>query len=296
MRVVLFGTGAMACLFGARLAKFAEVTLVGTWKDAIETVRNRGILFEDLSVKESFQVQAQFLDDPPVPASLVLVCVKSWQTGRVAAKLEDYLEPHGVAITLQNGLGNVELLGPRAFAGSTEMGATLLGPGHVRAGGSGRTFSTAPDESLEILRLAGFETYRCGEDEVDSLLWGKLCISCGINALTGLLRVKNGELLEIPGACELMEKAASECAQVAYAKGIRLPYVNPEARVKEVARNTTSNRSSMYQDLLRRAPTECDAIYGSVVREAQRLKVDVPVNRMLGTIVCALVKRTGEVA
>ncbi len=291
--MILFGTGAIACLFGARLAGIADVTLVGTWAEAIDAIQDRGVLFEDSSGKQTCRVQAQFLDDSPFTADLILICVKSWQTKGIAAKLDPYLDPHTAVITLQNGLGNLELLGSQAFAGSTEMGATLLGPGHVRAGGSGRTFSTAPNEALEILRLAGFETCRCGDNEVDSILWGKLCVSCGINALTGLLRIKNGELLQIPEAVTLMEMAATECAQVAHAKGIHLPYLNPRDQVKDVVRNTAGNRSSMYQDLLRGAPTECDAIYGSVVREAERLDISAPVNRILGTMICALTRRSG---
>jgi len=291
MHVVVFGSGAMACLFGARLSSVAEVTLVGTWAEAISSIRDRGILLEDSSGKESFRVRAQFMVDPPVPADLVLVLVKSWQTKSIARKLTQYLKSGGLAISLQNGLGNIELLGPRAFAGSTGAGATILGPGHVKEGGLGQTFAVAPDFAIGLLRQAGFETFRCSEKEVESLLWGKLCINCGINALTGLLRVENGKLLEITGTCELMEQAAMECADVALAKGIPLPFQDPAARVKEVAQSSASNRSSMYQDIMRGAPTECDAIYGSVVREARRQGIDTPANRILWTMIRALVQR-----
>jgi 2-dehydropantoate 2-reductase len=292
-RVVLFGTGAMACLFGARLAAVADVTLVGTWREAIQAIRERGILLEDARGTQRVPVGARFYDDPPVKADLALVLVKAWQTGEVAAHLQEYLLPGSVAITLQNGLGNVELLGAQARAGSTGEGATLLGPGHVKSGGSGKTFAVAPDGVMDLFRRAGFEAYPSDAAEADSLLWGKLCINCGINALTALLRVKNGELLEMQSACDLMVQAAQECARVAVSKQIRLPYGDPAARVQEVARNTAGNVSSMYQDILRGTPTECDAIYGSVVRHAQLQGVDAPVNRILWTTMRALVQRNG---
>lgn len=293
MHVVIFGTGAMACLFGSRLSAVAEVTLVGRWIAAIQAIRDRGILVEDSRGVQTARVRAQFLDETPVKADLAIVLVKSWQTGSVAALLEQYLSPIGLAVSLQNGLGNVEILGPRACAGSTGMGATVLAPAHVRIGGTGQTFAAVPDCVIRLLRSAGFDAAGCSREEADNLLWGKLCVSCGINALTGLLRVENGKLLEMPGACALMESAAMECALVARAKGVRLPFRDPVARVREVAGSTAANRSSMYQDLLRRAPTECDAIYGSVVREAGLQGVDVPVNRVLMTLVQALVKRNG---
>jgi 2-dehydropantoate 2-reductase len=288
MRIVLFGTGALACLFGARFARCADVTLVDSWMEGIAAVRERGILLEDAGERQSIPVRAQSLGDPAVAADLVLVLVKAWQTKSIASQLAQYLSSRGLAVSLQNGIGNVELLGTRTFPGSTSEGATLLGPGHVRAGGAGTTRMVAPDWAVNLFREAGFDSYSCSALEAESLLWGKLCVNCGINALTGLLRVENGKLLESRDATELMVRATEECAAVARAKGIPLPFDNPAAQVKDVARRTAGNRSSMYQDILRGAPTECDAIYGAVVREAALHGVEVPVNRVLWKLVRAL--------
>jgi 2-dehydropantoate 2-reductase len=294
MRVVIFGTGAMACLFGARLSAVTEVTLVGTWAEAIYSIRDRGIVVEGHDGTRTARVDARFLDETPVRGDLALVLVKTWQTERVAAVLDRYLSHSGLAVSLQNGLGNVEILGPRSCAGSTGMGATTLAPAHIRIGGEGQTLAAVPSEVIGLLRRAGFDALGCSKEESESLLWGKLCVSCGINAPTGLLQAENGKLLEMPGARALMETAATECALVAGAKGIPLPYEDPVARVREVAGRTARNRSSMYQDLLRFAPTECDAIYGSVVREARCQGVDVPVNRILWVLIQALVKRNED--
>lgn len=289
MRVALFGTGAMSCLFAARLARAAEVALVGTWTEAITAIRERGILFEDSREPRTVQVQAGYLGAPIAPADLAIILVKAWQTRQVAGFLSDYLNPQGLVISLQNGLGNLELLGPRAFPGATAEGATLLGPGHVRAGGAGPTHMVAPGWIVDLFRGAGFESYGCGPEEADGLLWGKLAISCGINALTALLRVPNGGLLASAAAQDLMVRAARECAAVAVAKRIRLPFPDPAVRVREVAERTAANRSSMFQDILRGAPTECDAINGAVVREGMRSGVPTPVNEVLWRLVQAAV-------
>jgi len=287
MKVVLFGTGAMACLFGARLSSVAEVTLVGTWAEAIAAIRERGILIEDSQGIRSVRVHAQSFDALPVPADLVLVLVKAWQTQSIASLFPKYLNPEGLAVSLQNGLGNIDILGDRAFPGSTTEGATLLGPGHVKAGGSGRTYAVAPGRIIQLLRQAGFESHQCSRTEAEGLLWGKLCINCGINALTATFRILNGELLERPEVSDLMVRAAEECAAIARIKGIQLPFSNTAAQVKEVARRTARNKSSMYQDVLRGAPTECDAIYGAVVREAGLQGLDVPVNNAFWKIMRA---------
>jgi 2-dehydropantoate 2-reductase len=289
MRVFLFGTGSMSCLFAARLSSVAQVTMLGTWTEAIEAIRRRGILCEELHESRTSLVETEFLGTAAAPADLAIILVKSWQTERVGACLDQYLKPEGFAISLQNGLGNLELLGPRAFPGATAMGATLLGPGHVRSGGEGPTHMVAPEWVVQLFRTAGFECYRCGPDEADSLVWGKLVVSCGINALTALLRVPNGELMKRPDAGDLMIRAAAECAAVAHARGIRLPFADPAARVKEVAEKTAANQSSMLQDMLRGVRTECDAINGALAAEGKRLGIPAPVNEILWRLVRAAV-------
>ncbi len=287
MRILLFGAGAMSCLFAARLARVADVTLIDPWPEAIHTIRERGILYEDSQGIRVVHVHAELPDSAPAPADLAIVLVKSWQTSWVAQILPNVLKPGALALSLQNGLGNVEQLGACARPGSTEEGATLFGPGHVKAGGSGPTHVVAPDWVVTLLQKAGFEAHACSAEEAQSLLWGKLCISCGINALTALLRIANGELLNRPSARDLMIQAAEECAGVARAAGIRLSFEDPAAQVMKVAEKTAANKSSMLQDILRRAPTECDAINGAVVREGARVGVATPVNAILWRLIQA---------
>jgi 2-dehydropantoate 2-reductase len=294
--ILIVGTGAMAGLFGARLSPHAQVTLLGTWKAGLEALTRDGIhLQENGSV---IQVPVRVSSNPAdcQGAEIALFLVKSWQTQRAATMLAKCLAPQGVALTLQNGLGNLELmeaaLSPQRVAlGVTTVGATVLGPGKVRVGGTGATY-VAPHPRLEplvdLLQTAGFEVHPA--DNIESLVWGKLVVNCGINALTALLEVPNGELLARPGARAIMQEAALETARVAAASGVKLPYPDPVEQVEGVARRTASNSSSMLQDIRRGAPTEVDAINGAVVQVADRLGVPVPVNRTLWNLVRAKVQ------
>jgi len=299
--ILIVGTGAMAGLFGARLGPHAEVTLLGTWAAGLEALARDGIRLQENGsfIQESVRTSS----DPAEceGAELALFLVKSWQTQRAAARLAKCLAAQGVALTLQNGLGNLELLeaelGPQRVAlGVTTVGATVVGPGKVRFGGSGATY-VAPHPRLEplvdLLQTAGFEVHPA--DNIESLVWGKLVVNSGINALTALLEVPNGELLARPGARAIMQEAALETARVAEANGVKLPYPNPVEQVEEVARRTASNVSSMLQDIRRGAPTEVDAINGAVVQVADRLGVPVPVNRTLSNLVRAKVQPWLEV-
>ena len=300
-KILIVGTGALASLFAARLTQAKHnVILLGAWKDGIDALQRDGVCFVDAKGNETrFPVHAT--DDPHecVGTKYAIVLVKAWQTERAARQLKDCLTDDGIVLTLQNGLGNRETLARdlglnRVALGSTTTGATLLGPGLVKAGGEG-VISLERNQALgpikEALQLAGFKVETV--EDAQSLIWGKLVINAAINPLTALLKVKNGELLESPFARELLQALARETANVANAENIILPFDDPITKVEEVALKTAANTSSMLQDVMRGAPTEIDAICGAVVRTAEKHKIGAPVNWTCWHLVQALGKGSG---
>ena len=296
--ILILGTGALACLFAARYsAAGAPVTLLGTWPEGLEAIRQQGVRLVDANGREqAYPVQA--VDNPRACAGArqALVLVKSWQTGRAARQLAVCLAEDGLALTLQNGLGNRQALeqalgASRVALGVTTVGANLLGPGRVRPAGEG-TITLGEHAGIrpvvEGLRIAGF-TVELTSDPT-GLLWGKLVINAAINPITALLGIANGELLERPQARWLAAATALEAAEVARAQGIHLPYPDPEAAVEGVAGRTAANRSSMLQDVQREAPTEIDAICGAIVMAGEQWGVPTPVNRTLWMLVKSMNK------
>jgi 2-dehydropantoate 2-reductase len=294
-RLMIAGTGAMACLFSARLAAIGRgVTHLGTWTEGLEALQTRGVrLIEANGDERNYPVEAT--RDPQLckGTRFALVLVKSWQTERVAQQLRNCLHQQGVALTLQNGLGNdivlAEALGPgRVALGVTTTGATLLSPGTVKPVGDG-TIMLGDHPRMkplaDLLRMAGFRVKTV--KDTTSLLWGKLVINSAINPLTALLNVCNGELLERPEARDLMAEIALETAAVAKAIGINLPYADPVEAVEGVANRTAANRSSMLSDVLRGRPTEINAINGAVVRTGEEIGIPTPLNQTLWQLVSA---------
>lgn len=291
MKIGILGTGAMGSLFAAYLAPYASVAVLGTWRNAIDTINARGICIERDGITERVRVRA--FENPYAISGMdvALLAVKAHQTERAAQWANCILRANGLALTLQNGLGNYELLMThvgveRAAMGVTMQGATLLGPAHVRHAGRGGTTlaaTAATHDRLEIVmdlfNHAGIETHLA--ENVASLVWGKLVVNSAINALTAIYRQPNGWLVENPQARALMSAAAIETANVANALGVKLPYSDPVERVVQVATATASNQSSTLQDVLRGAPTELDRINGAVIREAKRLGIPTPVNEKL---------------
>lgn len=291
MKIGILGTGAMGSLFAAYLAPHADVTVLGTWRDAVDTINARGICVERDGKIEFARVRATHEPRALARVDFSIVAVKAHQTERAAQWAQQILKANGVALTLQNGLGNFEILAAhvgadRAAMGVTMHGATLLGPAHVRHAGRGSTTlaaSASTQRAVEriaaLFNDAGIETHVA--HDVSGLMWGKLVINSAINALTAIYRQPNGWLVENPEARALMSAAALETANVARALGVQLPYADPVERAMQVARATAANKSSTLQDVLRGAPTELDRINGAVVREGKRLGIPTPVNEKL---------------
>jgi 2-dehydropantoate 2-reductase len=231
-------------------------------------------------------------------AEALLFFVKSSATAAAARQFGGVAGSATIAVTLQNGLGNEQILreafgAERTAAGVTSQGATFVGPGRVRHAGAGPThlcMSNRDNRKLaplaEALNRAGFETHL--EKNIDSLVWSKLVINVGINALTALTGLANGRLLDFPQLRSLMADLVGEAVRVAQARGVPLAYAEPLATVYSVAEKTGRNRSSMLQDFDRRRPSEIDFINGAILREAEALGIEVPVNRTVTRLVQAL--------
>jgi 2-dehydropantoate 2-reductase len=297
--VLIVGTGALATLFAARLARSGVgVTLLGTWKEGLSALRRQGARLVDARGREErFPVAATANAPELSPVQFALVLVKSWQTKRAARDLAVCLAPDGLALTLQNGLGNREMLetrlgSNRVALGSTTTGATLLGPGLAKPGGEGK-ISVENHGRLKplacMLEYAGFQLEFV--DDASAMIWRKLVINAAINPLTALLRVPNGQLLERPSARALMRSLAAETAAVATAEGARLARRTAVSAVESVALRTAANHSSMFQDVQRGAPTEIDAICGAVARAGRKHGLPTPLNQACLQLVQALMER-----
>lgn len=300
--ILIAGTGALGCLFAARLsaAGFA-VQMLGSWPQGLAALRAQGVTLHEADGKtRTWKVQASADPADFIGARLALVLVKAWQTERAAAQLARCLAPDGVALTLQNGLGNRESLSrhlgdPRVAFGVTTTGATLRAPAAVQAGGEG-LISLGEHKRIGMLRdallAAGFQVEMAAN--LQSLAWSKLVVNAAINPLTAVLGLPNGELLLRPSARTLSAELAREVAAVAAAQGIELTFEDPVAAAEAVAERTAANRSSMLQDVQRGAPTEIDAICGAVLRAGHEVDVPTPINAAMWHLVKAKVHSEGE--
>jgi 2-dehydropantoate 2-reductase len=298
MHFLIVGPGAMGCLFASRLSRAGyDVTLLDYIRERAEKISRQGIMVEGVTGKYTVNVPVVVGEAGPHP-DYAMICVKAINTKEAGEAIEPWLHPKTVVATLQNGIGNIETLTEifgkeRVLGGVTSEGATVLGWGKIRHSGQGPTIfgpEGGPESPLERLvsafNKAGFKTESTAN--VEGLIWGKLIINAGINALTAITRLNNGRLPGLKGARLVMEEAIKEAVDVAKAKKIQIPYHDPLGRVLGVCHDTAGNISSMLQDVLNKKVTEVDFINGAIVREGEALGIPTPVNRILTSLVQAI--------
>lgn len=294
MEILVVGAGAMGCLFSSSLKRSGHpVSLLEILPERADRINRQGILIEGMTGGHTVKVPA-FTTAPSVEPDLVLICVKAYDTLEAARAIRDMLRPDTLVLTLQNGLGNVDILSDvlgkeKVLGGVTAEGATLLGPGKIRHAGQGNTILQAVpggDAVVAVFNGAGFQTR--AEADIQNFIWGKLIVNVGINALTAITRLKNGRLPELEGSRRIMEAAVAEALAVAKAVGVTIPYPDPQAAVVEVCRNTAGNVASMLQDVLKEQPTEIAFINGAIVREGKKVGIPTPVNATLASLVTVI--------
>jgi len=301
MKVTIIGPGALGCLMAASLTiklnqasrkTFSpDLWLLDYKPERAQYLSEHGLILEEGNQKKPCRIKATADPQKIGPADIIILCVKSQQVAAGLQQAAQLVQADTLLVTLQNGIGHLQLLKdkqklPSIVLGVTAQGANMVAPGHVRHAGDGLTRigflkSASFSKSLllakvcNLLNAGGIETVIV--DNILDYVWSKLLINAGINALTAIHRRPNGELLESAAIEDKLSAAVKEGEAVARALGIELT-ADPLAMTLDVCRKTAQNLSSMLQDVNSRRPTEIDAINGEIAAAGRKLGIPTPVN------------------
>ncbi|MBI0583001.1 MAG: 2-dehydropantoate 2-reductase [Methanomassiliicoccus sp.] len=295
MRITVFGAGAVGSLLGGMLSPAHDVVLVGR-REHVDAVNAKGLRVRG-TVEATYRPEAREAVDGLGTQDVVLITVKAYDTGNAVREVAPLVGPHTMAVSVQNGLGNVEIMerafGPRAIIAVPVLGVTYLGPGEVRLSGLKEVAvgSTSGQHgmAIELGRvLSGSGIPARVTAQVRQEVWLKAVVNASVNPITALVRKENGCILRQNELRELSRAACAEGARAAGACGVVPCAGDPFEKVMEVVRATAGNRSSMLQDVERGKRTEIDEINGALVRAGEERGVNMTVNRTLWSLVRSL--------
>ena len=287
----------MGTLLATNLARAKnEVWLLDNNAERVKRLSHDNMRLEGLSGSYKGKINVTADSKEIGSSDAIFICVKSYDTEDTLKGIKGLLGEGSYVISLQSGLGNIQLISEyvdldRIIGGVTSQWATLISDGHVKHAGKGETVIGQESgkilggirEISQTLNKANFPT-KISKD-INSIIWSKLIIDVGICALSAITRLKNGMLVKNEYTREIMRRAVSEAVKVAKRKRVKLIYDDPIQKVESFCRATADNLSSMLQDVLNRKETEIDFINGAIIRQAKSLNIATPTNEMLTELV-----------
>jgi 2-dehydropantoate 2-reductase len=294
--ITIIGAGAMGCLFAARLAGAgAKVTLVDVDEGRLAALARDGVTLADDAGMRTVPVAACRAEQAKGPADLLILFTKGMYSRAAMQSVSHLVGPETVALTLQNGLGNGEVIAAvvppaQVVHGVTDFPADLEGPTRVSSHGPGQSrlggflpaADTAAARVAAVMRGAGLDAV--ADPRVETAIWEKVAFNAALNALSAVTGRTNAGISPPPGR-RIAFAIAAETAAVAAAKGVAVDLPKIEAKIDFVFAHHPNHKSSMLQDRLGGRATEVESINGAVAREGERLGVPTPVTATLADLV-----------
>ena len=297
-RVCIAGSGVIGSLLAGHLARVAEVSVLARRAEHARALNEHGLTVTGRAELHEPIVAATDAAALPEP-DLVLVCCKGTDLDAVGARLAGHF-PSARVMTLQNGLGADGIIGAHGewplLAAVTFMSgtrhsdtsveyildtATWIGPSRGTTGEDAR-------EVAELICSSGLKAE--GFDDLRPMQWSKLIFNATVNgvaALTGLPHEPRFAQLDQPGDLgHLVLGLMDEGKAVAAAAGIAIAE-DPWEMNLHATRRGSRHSPSMLEDVEAHRPTEVELINGSLIREAARVGVPVPLHETVYRLVKA---------
>ena len=299
MKICILGAGSLGSAIGGHLARAGnDVVLINRNADFCDAVNTGGLTLVIDGKEVPVSLKASQTADGLEPVDLVIVLVKSKDTASAMRSATHLVGPETVVMSLQNGLGQEEILAEIAgrehvLAGKTYVGGLMLSPGKVVAGAAGKETLVGEVDGpvtprvqriVDAFNEAGLPAV--ARDDMMAVIWDKLFVNVATGALAAVTGLDYGNLYDIDEIRETGIAAVREAMQIAEALGIPITTTDPaQAWQKASAGLPFGFKTSMLQSLEKGSVTEVDFINGSVVRAGEAAGIATPVNRTLVAMV-----------
>lgn len=299
MKIVVIGAGAMGSIYGGHLSQNNEVYIVDTNQQVVDSINENGLLIDENGTTNVYHPKAVSTTEGITDVDLVILFVKSTFSKIALAGNKNIIGENTRLLTLQNGAGHEHILmefapKERVIIGTTEDNGAVLGFGHVRRGGEGKTNAGMLVEDKEGFLPKMKESFdSCGfqlnlHDNIQQLIWDKLFTNVSLSAVTGILQVDMGYIAGNEYSWNLTCALIHEAVLTAKATGLTVDEAAITEKVKETSLNNPNGCTSIRADLRDGRRTEVDTISGAVVKAAAEVGVAVPSHQFVVNMVHAM--------
>ena len=294
MNILIFGIGGVGGYFGGRLAQAGfDVSMIARGKH-LEAIKQKGLEVE--SINGNFIVNPKLATDNLAEVrtpDLVILGVKSWQIQEVAKQLKSIISAETMILPLQNGANNVEKLleilpKKNVLAALCHIVSFVEKPGKIKHvcfepritfGEIDNSKSERIQQLKSVLDKAGISNFNPKNIQLE--IWKKFLFIATISGIGGLTRVSIDKIRESAYLYDLLQNTAIEIKSVANAKGIPLEEEHLEKAFEIIQNQPAGTTASAQRDIMAGRPSEVENFNGFIVKEAEKLNIPTPVNKMI---------------
>ena len=286
MNIIVLGAGAIGSLYGAKLSKLNDVTLVGRKRHA-DSIKKHGLKITGIE-NGTYKLKASIKISKIKENTLILLTTKVTDSEEAAKNIKNLIKKDTVILCLQNGLYSENavkrIIGKKCLVlrAVTNFGAAFLNPGSIKYNNYSYTAiekSGRSEEIAENFRQCGLNGHTSKNIKYD--MWKKLVLNCVLNPITAILEVKNNGISD-ERLDPLKNLIIDECLNVAKKNGI---WIDLDVKQLNNAFKSSLNISSMQQDILKGRKTEIDYLNGAVAQLGRKYGIECPANEALAEII-----------
>ena len=288
MKTAVIGAGAMGLLFGGKLAAAGyDIRMIDVASAVIDAVNQQGIRIEENGKEKTVKVWAGKAEDMTEEVDLIILFTKTLYSRSALKSAAVFTGKDTYVMTLQNGLGNVELLQEfftqdKVIAGVTNYNSDVKEPGRISTQGEGYVkFMSADakhrrilDMIYSMLKEAGFQAFVT--KDVFAAIWEKAAFNAALNSTTALCRLPVGGIGSVEEGRFLTKQIARETVAAANAWGVNIEAEKIIENIEYAFQAHRAHYTSMAQDVLAGRKTEVRFINGEIVRKAREKGIPVP--------------------
>ena len=303
MNIAILGAGAMGCMVASYLARAGHsVLLIDNYKAHLDKIEKDGLSMLLNGEEYTLPMRVIHPKQSYAPVDVLIVLVKALATHSALSEHRDLIGEHTVVCTLQNGLGNADVLSEFApedhiIKGSLRLASRLVAPGRIECTsmpGVVNVVLGAQNESADsqhaVEELAAAFTASglnaAHHSNIDTFIWKKAVNNICINAVCGLSDLDVSKFLTHPSGKELLTACLQEVVAVAKHEGADL---DVDTVLKNLYENTLPKIGhhvpSTAQDIQNRRPTEIDFLNGYISRQGKKYGILTPVNDTITALV-----------
>lgn len=296
MKILFVGLGGVGGYYGGKVAKAFEggeehQVMFLARGEHLRMIKEKGL--QVLAQDEEFFARPFLAAEDPGEfgtADLVVFAVKGYDLEAAARSAIPAVGPQTAVLPLLNGVNNAEVLAEvlppcRVLSGCVYISARIDCPGIVRqTGGNRKLFfgpmagSAADFTAIEgMFKKAGVDAALM-EDPREAV-WTKFIFLSPFAGVTSLFDREFGEVLSNQDSQTMLEGMMKEVKALAAKKGVPLPDDIVELSLAKGVAFPPDTKSSMQLDCERGRKTEIESLLGYVVREGEKLAIDVKLTR-----------------